>query len=301
MTIKWPLIISEEIKDALNEKRGVVALESTVIAHGLPYPKNKETTLKMMKAIRDEGAVPALIAIVDGNLFVGSSSVVLERLIDNKSKVLKVSSRDIAYCLATKSIGATTVSATMNIASLAGIRIFATGGIGGVHRGSEQTMDISADIIELSKTPVAVVCAGAKSILDIAKTLEMLETNGVPVIGYLVDYFPEFYCIGDQYHLDTRCDDIGLIKAMIDMHMGLKKSGMIIANSIDENNALPKAVIENALDEALKDAFNNKIQGKELTPFLLKNIALITQEKSVDCNCALLESNARLAARIAVK
>ncbi|HXW60153.1 MAG TPA: pseudouridine-5'-phosphate glycosidase [Myxococcota bacterium] len=293
------LNIHEEVKDALAENRGVVALESTVIAHGLPTPVNIETTLAMMAAIREQSAVPALIAIFDGQVIIGTSSALVERLADKKASIKKVSCRDIAYTIARKESGATTVSATMTIAAMAGIRVFATGGIGGVHRHVESSMDISADLITLSRRPVAVVCAGAKSILDVPKTLEMLETFGVPVVGFGTDYFPEFYSLSNNYRLHMRCDTPQSLSEVVRLHLSLGQSGLVVAQPIDEQLALPHALMEQHINEAIKKAERASVSGKDLTPFLLKEIASITKEQSIKSNCALLINNARLGAKIA--
>lgn len=299
MNDNLPFFIQEEVEDALSRGRGVVALESTVIAHGLPYPYNFDTTSAMIAAIREEGSVPALIAIIDGVVTVGMSSALIERLADPKASVLKVSRRDLAYAIAKKAVGATTVSATMLIASMAGIKVFATGGIGGVHRGALESMDISADIMELSKTPVAVVCAGAKSILDIAKTLEMLETNGVPVIGYGSDFFPEFYSVGHKHKLSMRCDTPREAALIARLHLGMNQGGLVIAQPIDEQDALPPQLVEEIIAHAIIKAQTAHIRGKEVTPFLLAEIARGTKEESIRSNCSLLIKNARLASRIA--
>lgn len=299
MNHKFPIDIHEEVKDALNEGRAVVALESTVISHGLPHPKNIEVTYSMMTAIREHGAVPALIAIADGSLLVGANSSLIERLSDKNSSVRKVSRRDIAFCLAKKELGATTVSATMIASALAGIRIFATGGIGGVHRGAETSMDISADLAELAKTPVAVVCAGAKSILDIAKTLELLESLGVPVFGYDTNYFPEFYCRGTKHRLHMRANTPLEIAEILRLHFSLDQGGAIVAQEIDASQALSSEFVEEIIIAAESEAHRVNKSGADLTPFLLREIAIRSDNKSIASNCALLINNARLAADIA--
>lgn len=292
----FPLLIAEEIKDALASGQGVVALESTVISHGLPFPENIAAAHALMAAVREEGAVPALIAIVDGFLSVGIKGLAIERLADPSSEVRKVSRRDIAFCLAKKTMGATTVSATMMASHLAGIRVFATGGIGGVHRGAEQSLDISADLYELAKTPVAVVCAGAKSILDIPKTLELLESYGVPILGYRTDYFPEFYCIGDEHKLHMRCESAEALAEVLRLHLSIGHSGAVVAQPIDDRHAFSKTIIEKIIIEAERAAMLAKTRGGELTPFLLREIARRSEGKSIESNCALLINNARLAA-----
>lgn len=298
MNSEFPILIHEEVKDSLSESRAIVALESTVIAHGLPSPVNIDTTRAMIQAVREQGAIPALIAIIDGVVRVGITSAELERLADDKAPVRKVSRRDIAFTMATKATGATTVSATMAIAARAGIRLFATGGIGGVHRGAATSMDISADIFELAHTPVAVICAGAKSILDVPKTLELLESYGVPVIGFGTDYFPEFYSLSTTHRLCMRCNNAHELSELIKLHLSLKKSGLVIAQPIDEARALPHALIESHIAEALKKAERAQVCGKDLTPFLLQAIAQSTNELSIAANSALLINNAALAGSI---
>ena len=296
------LIIHDEVATALREKRGVVALESTVIAHGLSYPENLAIAHKLDHVIRQEGATPALIALIDSNIHVGLESSQLEKLADPQSSVTKVSSKDIAFTLANKNMGATTVSATMLIAHRAGIKIFATGGIGGVHRGVEKSMDISTDLYELSRTPVAVVCAGAKSILDVPKTLEVLESLGVPVWGFGTNKFPEFFCPGELYNLDTYFMCINKLVSALKIHQDLGlKSGIVICQPVPAADALDKNIIESIVQEALKSAGKAHIQGKAVTPFVLKEIMQKSQGKSLEANKALLIANATLAARIAAK
>lgn len=296
-----PLIIHDEVATALTENKAVVALESTVIAHGLPYPDNLTIAKDLDQAVRKEGAVPATIALIHGFIHVGLDSLALERLADPKASARKVSRRDIAFTLSQKILGATTVSATMLLAHYAGIKIFATGGIGGVHRGAEYSMDISADLYELSTTPVAVVCAGAKSILDLAKTLEVLETLGVPVWGYETENFPEFFCRGERYILDMHFDSIYNLAQALKIHwkLGLK-NGVVIAQNVPKAFALDPNLIELVIKDALLEADRAHIQGKALTPFLLGKIAQKSEGQSLSANKALLLENARLAAQIAM-
>jgi pseudouridine-5'-phosphate glycosidase len=294
------LIIHEEVAEALFQKSGVVALESTVIAHGLPYPLNIQCALELQDIIREEGAVPATIAVIDGTMKVGLLDEELWRLADLRANVLKLSRRDLAYAISSRALGATTVSATMIIANWAGINIFATGGIGGVHRNAEKSFDISADILELSRTPVAVVSSGAKSILDLAKTLEMLESHGVPVYGHKTSFFPEFYCQGLRLTIPMRFDSSEDLAHALFIHrkLGLK-NGILIGQNAPSEHALDATWLENIIGEAEALAEKAQVHGKELTPFLLKEIANKTSFKSTSCNIALLKANAKLAASIA--
>lgn len=295
-----PISLSEEVREALSQNKGIVALESTLIAHGLPYPDNLKVAFALEEVIRQQGAVPATIAIIDGTLCVGMDKKQIERLTDPKAAVKKISRRDIAYAITAKETGATTISSTMIAAKLAGVKFFATGGLGGVHRGVEQTLDISSDLIELSRTEVAVVCAGAKSILDIPKTLEMLEMLGVPVFGYRTEYFPEFYCAGKHFPLEMQLDSPKAIAETLKMHWALGlSSGVVIAQPVVEDKALPKALVEEWIGDALKEANRDGIEGKHITPFLLKKIATKSDGKAIRTNCALVIENARLAASIA--
>lgn len=300
MSAKAYLSISGDVKFALASGRAVVALESTIITHGMPYPQNLDMAQKVEAVVRAEGAVPATIAIMDGRLCVGVSGDDLERLAQEGHKAAKASRRDIAALLASGEMAGTTVATTMQIAALAGIRLFATGGIGGVHRGAEETFDISADLEELGRTPVAVVCAGAKSILDIAKTLEVLETNGVPVIGYGTEEFPAFWARKSGHKADRRVDDVAEIARLIAIQADLGMGGVLVANPIPEPDALEPEAIEAKIAEALSDADSRGVGRKDLTPFLLQRIFELTGGKSLESNIALVLNNARVAAQIAV-
>jgi pseudouridine-5'-phosphate glycosidase len=294
------LVLSDEVQTALAEKRAVVALESTVIAHGLPYPANIEIAQAMETAIRAEGAVPATIALFDGKIRVGLSSLEIEQLATTPSEqVQKVSRRDLAITLATRHLGATTVAGTMLCASMAGIRFFATGGIGGVHRGAERSMDISADLTELSRTPVLVVCAGAKSILDLDLTLEYLETQGVPVIGWQTDELPAFYVRSSGRRLPHRADDVALLAEIARVQWACKLHGIVVTCPIPTQYALEAERLEAATQEALRQARERGIHGSATTPFLLARVAELTGGESVEANKALLRNNATWAARIA--
>jgi len=300
MSAKAYLSISAEVKAALAAGRPVVALESTIITHGMPYPQNLDMARQVEDAVRGEGAVPATIAIMDGRLCVGVSGEDLERLAREGHKAAKASRRDVAALLANGDMAGTTVATTMQIAALAGISLFATGGIGGVHRGAEETFDISADLEELGRTPVTVVCAGAKSILDIAKTLEVLETNGVPVIGYGTDEFPAFWARRSGHKADRRIDDVAAIARLIAIQADLGLGGILVANPIPEADALEPEAIEARIAQALADAETRGVARKDLTPFLLQRIFELTEGKSLQSNIALVLNNARVAARIAV-
>ena len=294
------LDISPEVSQALADHKPVVALESTIISHGMPYPQNVETALKVEEIIRSHGAVPATIAIIGGRLKAGCSREEIEHLGKKGQAVTKVSRRDLPVIVSKGLDGATTVATTMIIAHMAGIQVFATGGIGGVHRGAETTMDISADLEELAQTPVMVVCAGAKSILDLGLTLEYLETKGVPVIGYGTDELPAFYTrksgFGVDYQLDTPEEIAGAFRAQ--RGMGLK-TGMLVTNPIPEEFSMDPAVINKAIDEAVAEAQAQGIHGKATTPFLLAKIKDITGGDSLDSNIQLVFNNARLASAIA--
>ena len=294
------LEVSQEVKEALENNKPVVALESTIISHGMPYPQNYETALKVEKIIRDNGAVPATIAIINGKLKVGLSESEIEFLGKEGSKIIKVSRRDLAYIVANKLNGATTVATTMIIAELAGVRVFATGGIGGAHRGAETTMDISADLEELSNTNVAVVCAGAKSILDLGLTLEYLETHGVPVLGYQTKQLPAFYTRESGFELDYRIDTPEEIAKIITTkwELGLE-GGVVIANPIPEEYSMDYNLITESIKNAVKEAEKNGIKGKETTPFLLGEIKEITKGASLEANIQLVYNNAKLASKIA--
>ena len=296
------LDISPEVAEALNSGKPVVALESTIISHGMPYPRNVETALLVEQTIRENGAVPATIAIIGGRLKAGLSKDEIEYLGKSGRNVAKTSRRDIAALVARKADGATTVTTTMMIAHMAGISIFATGGIAGVHRGAEVTMDISADLEELGNTPVMVVCAGAKSILDLGLTLEYLETKGVPVIGYGTDELPAFYTRHSGFGVDYRADSPEELAAMFKAQRDLGlKGGMLVTNPIPEEYSMDKAVIDAAIDQAIKEASEKGIKGKETTPFLLAKVVELTGGDSLDSNIALVLNNARLAAKTAAE
>ena len=292
--------IHPEVERALLEKKPVVALESTIISHGMPWPKNVETALSVEAAVRNEGAVPATIAIKDGKCMVGLSQNDIE-FFGKAKDVWKVSLRDMPYVLTKKLPGATTVAATMRIASLAGIKIFATGGIGGVHRGAETTMDISADLTEMAQTDVAVVSAGIKSILDIGLTLEYLETLGIPVITFGQDEFPSFYSQKSGYLSPLRMDDHKEIAAMLATKWAIGLRGAaLIANPLPPDQEVDPELIETYIQQALAEADKQNIKGKEVTPFLLKSIATHSRGESLEANIALIHNNAALAARIAL-
>ncbi|MFH1119017.1 MAG: pseudouridine-5'-phosphate glycosidase [Bacteroidota bacterium] len=294
------LNILPEIRDALTAGEAVVALESTIIAHGMPYPRNIETALEVEDIVRKNGAIPATIAILDGKLCVGLSSTQLEML-GNSNDVWKVSIRDLPYVVSNKLKGATTVASTMRIAAMAGIRIFVTGGIGGVHRGAETSMDISADLSEMAQTSVAVVSAGVKSILDIGLTLEYLETGGVPVVTFGQDVFPAFYSRSSGFRSPLRLDDPSAIAAMLKAKWDLGISGsVLIANPVPLSMEVPYEKMERFISEALGEAEKQKISGKKITPFLLKTIAEKTGGESLNANISLVKNNAELGARIAL-
>ena len=294
------LVIHPEVEEALANKKAVVALESTIISHGMPWPRNVETALSVEAAVRAEGAVPATIAIKDGKCLVGLSADDID-FFGQEKNVWKVSLRDMPYVVANNLPGATTVAATMRIASMAGINIFATGGIGGVHRCAETTMDISADLTEMSQTNVAVVSAGVKSILDIGLTLEYLETMGVPVVTFGQDEFPSFYSSKSGFKSPLRIDTANDIANMLltKWALGLKGS-VLISNPLPELQEVAQDIIEAHILSALSEAKKNFIVGKEVTPFLLKYIAEHSNGESLDANIALIHNNASLAAKIAV-
>ena len=289
-----------DVKEALENNKPVIALESTIISHGMPYPQNVEMAKTVESIVREGGAVPATIAIMDGKIKVGLDEASLEKL-GNSEGVAKVSRRDLAEIIAAKRIGATTVASTMICAEMAGIKFFVTGGIGGVHRGVEETMDISADLDELGKTDVAVICAGAKSILDLDKTMEYLETKGVPVIGYQTEVLPAFFTRTSDIKLNTVAETTegiaAIIKAKHDLELG---GGTVIANPIPENDELPKEYIDKIVMEAVKEAEENGIGGKDSTPFLLGKIVEKTEGKSLEANIKLVYNNAKVGTQIAV-
>ncbi|WP_346869572.1 MULTISPECIES: pseudouridine-5'-phosphate glycosidase [unclassified Clostridium] len=295
------LDINPEVKAALMEGKPVVALESTIISHGMPYPKNVETALKVESIIRENGAIPATIAILEGKLKVGLTTEEVEFL-GKTSGVIKTSRRDIPFIVANKLNGATTVASTMIIAALAGIKVFATGGIGGVHRGAAQTMDISADLEELAMTDVAVVCAGCKSILDIGLTREYLETKGVPVVGFQTEELPAFYTRKSGFKVDYKMDSEEILakalKAKWDLGL---EGGMVVANPIPEEFEMDYDTINNAIETAVKEAEEKGIVGKESTPFLLSKVKEITGGSSLESNIQLVFNNAKVGAKLAVE
>lgn len=294
------LEISKKVKKALKEGRPVIALESTIISHGMPYPQNVETALNCERIARENGAEPATIAIIGGKLCAGLTEEQIEYLGKTGHGVQKASRRDLPIIAARGQDGATTVAATMIIAAMAGIKVFATGGIGGVHRGAETTMDISADLEELAHTPVAVVCAGAKSILDLGLTLEYLETHGVPVIGYGTEELPAFYTDRSGFKVDCRMDTPEEIASALraQRHLGFP-GGMLITNPVPKEYAMDPSVINGAIDQALREAGDQGIKGKETTPFLLARVAELTGGDSLASNIQLVYNNVALAAKIA--
>jgi len=294
------LDLSPEVAEALASGKPVVALESTIISHGMPYPQNVETALLVEKTIRENGAIPATIAVIGGRLKAGLTPEQIEYLGKKGRAVTKASRRDLPVLVARGEDGATTVTTTMIIANLAGIKVFATGGIGGVHRGAETTMDISADLEELSMTPVMVICAGAKSILDLGLTLEYLETKGVPVIGYGTEELPAFYTRKSGFKVDYRIDTPEELAAAFraKLEMGLK-GGMLVTNPIPEEYSMDPKRINAAIDQAIAECNEKGIKGKDTTPFLLARIKDITGGDSLDSNIQLVLNNARLAAKTA--
>lgn len=291
------LTYSNEVRQALDSGQPVVALESTVITHGLPYPANRDTALSMEATIRDSGAVPATIAVLKGEITVGLSTEQIEYLAKAED-VRKCSRRDLPIALGLGEDAATTVAGTMIVAHMAGIRVFATGGIGGVHRG--HPFDVSADLLELGRTPVAVVCAGAKSILDLPLTLEVLETQGVPILGYQTDSLPMFFTRESDLPIDTRVENpqqiANIIKAADELEV---QHGILITVPVPEDKALARDIAENAIEQATEEAESQGIQGNKITPFVLARVVELTEGKSMVANRALLENNARLAAEIA--
>ena len=300
MNLNPYLDVSPEVAAALAAGKPVVALESTIISHGMPYPKNVETALRVEAEIRANGAVPATIAIIGGRLKAGLSESEIEYLGRTGRSVAKVSRRDLPVIVARRADGATTVATTMLIAHMAGIRVFATGGIGGVHRGAETTMDISADLEELAQTPVMVVCAGAKAILDLKLTLEVLETKGVPVIGFGTDELPAFYTRESGLKVDARADTPAELAVIFDAQRGMGlKGGMLVTNPIPAEYAMPKDVIDAAIEQALAEAAAQGVHGKESTPFLLARVSELTGGDSLESNIQLVYNNAALASDVA--
>lgn len=296
----YPMSMTDEVREALAAKRAVVALESTIIAHGMPYPQNVETARAVEDIVREGGAVPATIAVLGGALKVGLSGDELDRLGSEGRSIAKVSVRDLPFIVAQRQDGATTVASTMRISAMAGIHVFATGGIGGVHRGAERTFDISADMTEFAASDVAVVTAGAKAILDLALTLETLETLGVPVIGLDTSEFPAFYSRRSGHAVPMRCDTPAEVAGVMRVKwaMGLK-GGLVVANPIPAEAEIPADEIAPVIDAAVRKAEAQGIIGKETTPFLLSEIARVTAGRSLAANIALVKHNARIAAAIA--
>jgi pseudouridine-5'-phosphate glycosidase len=293
------LIVAEEVTGALSAGRPVVALESTIISHGMPYPQNLSTAVEVEHVVRDHGAVPATVALVDGRVRVGLAAPELERLA--RGPVAKASRRDLGPLSAAAATAGTTVAATMHLAHLAGIGVFATGGIGGVHRGAELSFDVSADLVELGRTPVTVLCAGAKAILDLPKTLEVLETQGVPVIGYRTAEFPAFWSPASGLPLEHRADSPAEVAEAIVAHRDLGGAGVLVANPIPAEDALPGAQLEAWIAEAVARAHREAVAGSEVTPFLLARINDLSSGRSLAANIALVRNNAALAAEVSAE
>ena len=294
------LDVAEEVAVALRNGEAVVALESTIISHGMPRPQNVETALRVERTVREGGAVPATIAILGGRLKAGLTADEIRYIGEQGEAVTKTSRRDIPFVVSRNQDGATTVAASMIIAALAGIRVFATGGIGGVHRGVTETMDVSADLDELARTDVAVVCAGVKSVLDIGRTLEYLETKGVPVVGFRTDSLPAFYTVSSGFPVDYRVDTAAEVAAALNVKRATGLSGgMVVANPIPVEHALDDDEISVVIDEAIREMGRLGITGKDTTPFLLARIAERTGGRSLAANIELVVNNARLAAEIA--
>ncbi|MGQ7845921.1 pseudouridine-5'-phosphate glycosidase [Granulosicoccus sp. 3-233] len=294
------LTISPEVQTALSSNQGIVALESTIITHGMPYPQNRDTAMGVEQAVRDSGAIPATIAILDGQIMVGLDEEQLETLA-RSSNAMKLSRADLAMALARKAMGSTTVAATMIIAHLAGIKVFATGGIGGVHQGAELSFDVSADLQELSRTPVSVICAGAKAILDIPKTLEVLETLGVPVLAYGQDEVPAFWSRSSGLAAPLRADKVSEIVDFLQARDSLQISGgVLVTNPVPAEAEIPQAEMQTFIAQAIEESQAAGISGKAVTPWLLGRIVEITEGRSLVTNQALIINNARLAAELAV-
>jgi len=301
MKLNSYLDVHPEVENALNSKLPIVALESTIISHGMPYPENIETALMVEDTVRANKAIPATIAIIKGRLKVGLTNKEIEFLATNDD-VRKISRRDIAIAFSKKLSGSTTVASTMIIANLAKIAVFATGGIGGVHRGAEKTFDISADLEELSRTNVCVVCAGPKAILDIGLTLEYLETKGVPVIGYKTSELPAFYSSKSGFNVDYRVDSAFDIAEILKTKWRLSiEGGLLVTNPIPKIFELELVMMNKAINEAIIKANKEKITGKEITPYLLSKVNEITQGKSLNANIKLIQNNSALAAKIAIR
>ena len=300
MTINQYLDIHPSVAKAIEVGQPVVALESTIISHGMPYPQNVQTASRVEAELRAHGAVPATIAIVNGRLKVGLDAAEIEMLGKLGQQAIKVSRRDVPFVVAAKQSGATTVAATMMLAAMAGIAVFATGGIGGVHRGAQHSFDVSADLQELARTPVAVVCAGAKSILDLGLTLEYLETHGVPIIGFQTDSLPAFFTRESDFGVDYRLDTAEAIANVMHTKWSMAlQGGLVVANPIPAAFAMPLQTIDAAIAQALKDADAQRVSGKAATPFLLARVNELTGGNSLAANIELLLNNARLAASIA--
>jgi pseudouridine-5'-phosphate glycosidase len=290
------------VLEALQKKQPIVALESTLISHGLPWPENKSVGLEIEEIVRKAGAIPATIAIMGGRVRIGLNNEELEALASPNNKVTKVSRRDVAYVLSTGEIGATTVSATSLLAAKVGIHVFATGGVGGVHRDGQNTMDVSADLTELGRTPITVVSAGIKSILDIGRTLEYLETQGVTVVGYGTDDYPSFYTPKSEFKAPMRLDTPLQVAKMIYHNLAIDlQSGILISVPIPENAAANGEFVEQAIQKALDESTEQKIRGRDVTPFILKRVAKLTEGQSLASNLALIKNNARVAAEIALE
>jgi len=295
------LDIQSEVQDALSEGRAVVALESTIISHGMPWPDNLACAQRLERIVRERGAVPATIALHNGKIKIGLNGDGLEALARSGKSVRKVSRRDFAAVLAGGTWGATTVAATMMAAQAAGIRLFATGGIGGVHRGAEDDFDVSADLMELGRTNVAVVCAGAKSILDLPKTLEVLETQGVPIWGWQCDTFPSFFTQSSGLTIEDRFDDLSALASCVQAHFSMGgNGGALIANPVPSEKALDKADEARWIEKALADAALAGVTGKAATPYLLGKLVELSGGRTLEANLALVENNVDLAARLAV-
>lgn len=292
------LDITPRVRKALHEGRPVVALESTVIAHGLPWPQNLETALAMEAAVTTEGAEPATVALSKGRIRIGLDEEEIKRIAQEEG-VVKTSRRDIATVLASGTLGATTVGGTLACASLAGIRVMATGGIGGVHAGGENSLDISADLPEIARSNAAVVCSGVKSILDLARTLEVLETLGVPVVGFGTDELPAFYSRESRFKVDARANSPEEVTAILKPRFGLSLGGVIVANPIPESDAIENSELDGWTRQALAEAEAKSITGNAVTPFLLKRLVELSEGRTLQANIALLKNNAALAARIA--
>lgn len=299
MALSGALRLSHDVRNALERDGPVVALETTILSHGMPYPSNLETARALESIVRDAGAVPATIAVLGGVVHVGLSDAQLEHVA--RAPMLKLGRADLGYAVAARADGATTVAATMQCASLAGIAVFATGGIGGVHRGVEQSMDVSGDLDAMARYPVAVVCAGAKAILDLPKTLEALETRGVPVVGYGTDEFPAFWSRSSGLRLSLRVETPEEVAALVRAQRGVEpQCGIVVANPISPADEIPAAEMERAIEIAVAESHEARVGGKALTPWLLSRILTLTENRSLHANVALVRGNAGLAARIAV-